>query len=145
MTSNIIGYQNYQKSKSLLLLSKGESLNFFKSSISFETPWRQRHTIPHLKALTSGIDNSSEHGSAELLSRATLSEKVPILLHKRAKQQFQVNIAVQLEMFVREKVGQNFDISHNCDYLYTRHVKISPKYSKFVEIFWSNLSYKPRV
>ena len=33
-----------------------------------------------------------------------------------------------------------FDTSHICDYLCVRHVKISPKYSKFVEIFWSNLT-----
>ena len=46
----------------------------------------KRHAVPHLKALTIGIENKVIIGMATLLSSTTLSYKVPILLHKQAKQ-----------------------------------------------------------
>ena len=53
----------------------------------------KQHTVPHLKALTSGLEPQVGMGMTALLHITTLSY-LPILLYKQAKWQFNVKIAV---------------------------------------------------
>ena len=60
--------------KSLLLLSKAESLNL--KVVAVLMPLEINHlTVPHLKALTHSIKHKSGHGHGSILRSATLSWK----------------------------------------------------------------------
>ena len=52
------------------------------------------HTIPHLKALTPGIEHASGQRRGSSFKQHYTVLKITILIHKRAKWQFHVTVAV---------------------------------------------------
>ena len=79
--------------KSLLLLSKVESLNLKVVAVLMPLEIK-RHTVPHLKALTRSIDHWGRHGHSSTFKLHYTVLKSTILLHKSAKWRFHVTVAV---------------------------------------------------
>ena len=52
------------------------------------------HTVPHLKALTRGIEHRGGHGRVNIFRGQKINLKSAILLHKWPKRQFHVTVAV---------------------------------------------------
>ena len=58
----------------MLLLSKVESLNLQVVAVLMSN-WIKRYTIPHLKALTRGIEHRGGHGRANIFRGQKISLK----------------------------------------------------------------------
>ena len=73
-----------KNSKSLLLLSKVESLNLQVVAVLMPLEIKS-HKVPHLKALTDSIEHASGNGYGSAFKQFYPVLKSTILLHKRTK------------------------------------------------------------
>ena len=82
--------------KSLLLLSKVESLNL--QVVAFLMPLEiKRHTVPHLKTLPRIIERKGGHGRGSTLKQRHTVMKSTILLQKWPEWRFHVTVAVSIK------------------------------------------------
>ena len=73
-----------------------ESLNL--QVVAILMPLEINHqTVPHLKGLTHSIKHTSRHGLSSTFMQHYTVLKTTILLHKRAKPQFHVTVAVYIK------------------------------------------------